>query len=131
MDNQFGLDADYFIKLCRREFSPDVIRNQRPEDLARSFARAARTACAGVLREDEFNWEHLRGYGQLKVGDKIRFTFGDGTVKAMVKDVLNPGTEQEEVIYNLARNFYFITKMALDGSSTHKNVQVRIRRLSQ
>lgn len=131
MDNQYGLDADYFIKLCRREFSPDVVRNQRPEDLARALARADRTACAGVLREDEFNWEHLRTSGQIKIGDKIRFTVGGETTKTMVKEVLHPGTDQEEIIYSLTRNFYFITKMALDGSSTHKNVQVRIRRLPQ
>lgn len=131
MDNQYGLDADYFIKLVRREFSPDVIRNQRPEDLARSFARAARTACAGVLREDEFNWEHLRSTGQIKPGDKLRFTVSGETATARVKDVLNPGTDAEEVIYNLKKNYFFITKMALAGSSTHKSVQVRIRRLPQ
>lgn len=54
MNNAHGLDADYFIRLCAREFSPDVIRNQNPQDLARAFARAARTACAKVLREGEF-----------------------------------------------------------------------------
>ena len=52
--NAHGLDADYFIKLCAREFNPDVIRNQNPKDLARAFARAARTACAEVLKEREF-----------------------------------------------------------------------------
>lgn len=52
--NCYGLDADYFIRLCAREFSPDVIRNQCPADLARAFARAARTACAEVLFEQEF-----------------------------------------------------------------------------
>lgn len=131
MDNQYGLDADYFIKLCKREFSPSVILNQRPEDLARAFARAARTACAGVLREDEFNWEHLRSTGQIQAGDKLRFTISGETVSARVKEVLNPGTDAEEVIYNLKKNYFFITKMALDGSSTHKGVQVRIRPLSQ
>lgn len=54
MNNANGLDADYFIRLCAREFNPDVIRNQNPEDLARAFARAARTACAEVLLEQEF-----------------------------------------------------------------------------
>lgn len=54
MTNEYSLDADYFIKLCAREFTPDVIRNQRPADLARAFARAARTACADVLSETEF-----------------------------------------------------------------------------
>lgn len=55
MNNQYGLDSDYFIRLCAREFNPDVIRNQNPEDLARAFARAARTACAEVLGEAEFS----------------------------------------------------------------------------
>lgn len=54
MLNQHGLDTDYFIRLCAREFNPDVIRNQRPEDIARAFARAAWTACAEVLQEREF-----------------------------------------------------------------------------
>lgn len=54
MTNAYGLDADYFIRLCAREFSPAVIRNQTPECLARAFARAARTACAEVLGEAEF-----------------------------------------------------------------------------
>lgn len=54
MNNQYGLDADYFTRLCVREFNPDVIRNQRPDDLARALARAARTACAAVLLEQEF-----------------------------------------------------------------------------
>lgn len=54
MNNAHGLDADYFIRLCAREFSPEVIRNQNPEELARAFARAARTACAEVLQEREF-----------------------------------------------------------------------------
>ena len=54
MTNQYGLDTDYFIRLCAREFNPDTIRNQRPEDIARAFARAARTACAQVLQESEF-----------------------------------------------------------------------------
>jgi hypothetical protein len=58
--NEYGLDADYFIRLCAREFSPEVIRNQRPDDLARAFARAARTADAEVLLEQEFTSKPLR-----------------------------------------------------------------------
>lgn len=54
MPNEYGLDADYFIRLCAREFNPEVIRNQNPQDLARAFARAAHTACAEVLQEREF-----------------------------------------------------------------------------
>ena len=36
MPNEYGLDANYFIRLCDREFSPEVIRNQNPKDLARA-----------------------------------------------------------------------------------------------
>jgi hypothetical protein len=61
MPNEYGLDADYFIRLCAREFSPEVIRNQNPKDLARAFARAARTACAEVLQEPEFQMTAARG----------------------------------------------------------------------
>lgn len=53
-DNLFGLDADYFIRLFARELNPDVVRNQTPDCLARVLARAARTACAEVLAEPEF-----------------------------------------------------------------------------
>src|SRR5690606_37222440 len=54
MDNAFGLDADYFIRLLARELNPEVVRNQTPSCLARVLARAARTACAEVLAEPEF-----------------------------------------------------------------------------
>lgn len=129
MDNQYGLDADYFTRLCQREFSPEVIRNQRPEDLARAFARAARTACPGVLREEEFNYEHLRGYGQVQVGDKIRFAFNGDVITRRVAEVLNAGTEREEIIYSRKKNFYIVTKMALEGKGHAKNVMIRIRPL--
>lgn len=54
MNNAYGLDADYFIRLFQRELSPDVIRNQKPDDLARVLLRAARTASEKVFREPEF-----------------------------------------------------------------------------
>lgn len=126
-DNQFGLDADYFIRLCAREFNPEVIRNQAPADLARAFARAARTACAEVLREEEFNWEPLSAAGQIRVGDKIRFELSGDTVTRRVKKIIAPGTESEEIIYSEKNNFYLITSMALAGKSSQKNVRVRLR----
>lgn len=57
MDNAYGLDADYFIRLCKREFNDDVIGSQTPSDLARAFARASRTADASVMNEPEFTRE--------------------------------------------------------------------------
>lgn len=130
MKNEHGLDVDYFTRLCAREFNPDVIRRQRPDDLARALARAPRTACSKVLREDEFQWERLDCPGQIIAGDEIRFTLSGKTITARVGEVLNPGTDREEVVYNRRRNHYFITAMAIAGTSTHKGVRVRIRPLS-
>jgi hypothetical protein len=129
MDNQYGLDAEYFNRLFARELAPDVVRNQTPACLARVLLRAARTACPGVLREEEFNYEHLRGYGQVRAGDKIRFTFNGKVVTRRVAEVLHAGTEQEEIIYARKKNFYIITKMALNGGGHAKNVMIRIRPL--
>lgn len=126
-NNQYGLDTSYFTNLCAREFSPQAIANQRPDDLARAFARAARTACAHVLREDEFNWEPLRAAGQIRVGDKIRFELSGDTVTRRVKKIFAPGTEREEIIYSEKKNFYLITSMALAGKSSQKNVRIRLR----
>ncbi|MFI8479675.1 hypothetical protein ACIGCM_03800 [Pseudomonas sp. NPDC078700] len=127
MKNEYGLDTDYFTRLCAREFSPDVIRRQTPADLARALARAARTACADVFREKEFQFVELRNAGQIKAGDELRFKVAGSVINAKAREVLNPGTEHEEVIYNRAKNHYFITAMAINGISTHKNVLVRIR----
>lgn len=127
MNNAFGLDADYFNKLFARELNPEVVANQTPECLARVLARAALTACPGVLREEEFNWRPLHSVGQLQEGDKIRFVLDGKEQTRRVKEVINPGTDKEEVIYNKRRNFYFITRMALDGSSRVKGVMIRIR----
>lgn len=56
-NNAYGLDVDYFQRLCKREFTDDVIRSQTPSDLARAFARASRTADASVMNEPEFTRE--------------------------------------------------------------------------
>lgn len=125
--NAFGLDVDYFNRLFKRELAPAVVANQTPADLARVLMRAARTACPGVIREEEFEFEHLRGFGQLRVGDRIKFELGGKVVRRKVREVLNPGTDLEEVIYSKRHNYYFVTKMALDGSSSHKRVMIRIR----
>jgi len=64
----------------------------------------------------------LKSVGQVKAGDRISFDLGGNRICVIAKEVLNPGTDREEVIYNRKKNFYFITSMALDGTSTHKNV---------
>ncbi|MFP1683388.1 hypothetical protein ACLD0W_12820 [Alloalcanivorax sp. C16-1] len=37
---------------------------------------------------------------------------------------MNCGAAREEIIYNSRQNHYFITAMAVDGSSSHKGVLV-------
>ncbi len=68
-------------------------------------------------------WMKITKPGQLKVGDKLRFTIGDVLHNRMVKRILNAGTDHEEIIYNIGRNYYLITSMAIDGSGSQKNVQ--------
>ena len=50
--NEYGLDVGYFRKLFNRELSS--LRSFRPNELARVLARAAKTADASVLQENEF-----------------------------------------------------------------------------
>jgi hypothetical protein len=50
--NEYGLDMSYFRSLFNRELSS--LKNFRPDELARVLARAARTADASVLQENEF-----------------------------------------------------------------------------
>jgi hypothetical protein len=62
--------------------------------------------------------EWINEPGQLKKGDKIIIVRKNGMAqKERVKEVLNAGTEKEEIIYNKKRNYYFITKLMLDGKS--------------
>lgn len=70
-------------------------------------------------------WQPLTAAGQVSEGDKLSFTIGGKRYNQTVKCVLDAGTDREEVIYNMRKNFYFITSMAIDGSSSHKNVQVK------
>ena len=39
-----------------------------------------------------------------------------------VKEVLNPGTDREEVIYRKKKNWYFITSNVLNGHSRNKEI---------
>lgn len=69
------------------------------------------------------NFQVINNFGQLKKGDLIIIEMNCGKIKAKkVKEVINPNTENEEVIYNMKRNYYFLTKMLLDGNSFVKNV---------
>lgn len=95
-----------------------------PPELAKTIylAMTAHDATA----PDEF-WRPLVMAGQVREGDRLRFTIGDKAFTERAKSILNPGTEAEEVIYDKGKNFYFITSMVLSGSSQHKNVEVAIK----
>jgi len=77
------------------------------------------TAGAAVMA-----WTPVTKPGQVRVGDKLRFTIGDKHYSQRAKLILHAGMEDEEVIYDKGRNFYFITKCVLSGFSNHKNVEV-------
>ncbi len=60
--------------------------------------------------------------GQIKVGDVISMVMAGRRICTSAKEVLNAGTDREEVIYNRKKNHYFITSMVLNGTSNHKEV---------
>lgn len=127
--NEYGLDVDYFTKLCAREFNPSVIRNRRPDDLARALLRAARTACAAVMREEEFEWSQIRAAGEVRAGDKMRIYDARGnTCHFRVRQVLNPGDpEREEIVLNRQRNTHLPTRAILEQTSWAKRALIRNR----
>jgi len=71
------------------------------------------------------DWQPVTASGQVNVGDYISCTVGGVHVCSKVAQVIQPGTDREEVVYNLKKNFYFITAMAIAGTSTHKRLHFR------
>lgn len=67
--------------------------------------------------------ENLTKPGQIKAGDTVLCDFKDKPQKYRVKDVINAGTDKEEILINKKKNIYFITSMAIDGSSWAKKVR--------
>lgn len=65
--------------------------------------------------------------GQIKPGDIIHCEFKGEPCRYIAEEVLHAGTDQEEVIVDLESNKYFITQMAIDGSSWAKKVCVNRR----
>lgn len=68
-------------------------------------------------------WHKVTGPGQVEVGARLRFNIGDKKFSERAKLILNAGAENEEVIYDKGRNFYFITSCVMSGFSNHKNVE--------
>lgn len=71
----------------------------------------------------EAEWQPLQSTGQVHVGDRLKFKVGDKIIEGRAALVLHAGTSLEEVVYDRSNNFYFITAMALDGTSSHKDVE--------
>jgi|GEM_PF-6256636 len=72
---------------------------------------------------DVAQWKPVTGPGQVRVRQRLRFTIGDKAHTATVKEIIKPGTDNEEIVYDRGRNFYFITSMVVSGTSHHKNVE--------
>jgi len=68
-------------------------------------------------------WKRITAPGQVKVGDSLRLTIGDEKFSERVKQIINPGYPDEELIYNKRRNFYVITSNAITNFGSSKNVE--------
>ncbi|WP_313713178.1 hypothetical protein [Pseudomonas sp.] len=69
-------------------------------------------------------WLPLTALGQIQVGDWLSFTVAGSFICAKARLIIAPGTTNEEIVYNLKKNHYFCTDMAIDGTSNHKGVLV-------
>ena len=78
-----------------------------------------------VQRPHVSEWVPLTAPGQIQPGDFLSFTVGGKALCAKAKQVLFAGTDREEIVYNRRQNHYFITAMAVAGTSSHKRVLVR------
>jgi len=58
-------------------------------------------------------WVPITKPGQVKVGDKLRFTLCGDLHNRKARQILNAGTDQEEIIYDVGRNYYLITSWRL------------------
>lgn len=100
-------------------------------ELARQ--QAANLSLLGLLGKAAAarEWTPLTAPGQIAEGDRVRFELSGKPIEARAALVLEPGTDQEEVIYNRKRNHYFVTSMAVDGSSSHKGVMFQRQTTTQ
>jgi len=62
--------------------------------------------------------------GQIKEGDKLKVTYEGERISYNAEKILNAGTDKEEIILHVDSNLYFITSMAIEGTSWAKNVQI-------
>ncbi len=81
-------------------------------------------ASVTITSEERAGLMPLLSAGQLEIGDIVLLTFNGQRRPYDVENVLNPKTDKEEIILDLAENLYFITSMAIDGTSWAKNVMM-------
>ncbi len=62
--------------------------------------------------------------GQIQQGDTIHCEYKGKKQQYVAEEVLDAGTNHEEIIIDVKSNKYFITSMAINGSSWAKNVEV-------
>ncbi|WP_390614233.1 hypothetical protein [Maricurvus nonylphenolicus] len=68
--------------------------------------------------------QKLTAVGQVKALDLIITEYKGIPTPYFAEEVLNPGTDKEEVIVDSRYNKYFITSMAVNGKSWAKNTIV-------
>jgi len=84
----------------------------RPDEYAEQFKAALDQRGSGVQVVP------VTGYGQVQKGDVLLVNRGNEFVAPVeVKDVLQAGTEGEEIILSAAKNVYFIVRKFLAGES--------------
>jgi hypothetical protein len=71
-------------------------------------------------------YEPLEAYGQIQKGDELEITFEETRDLYKVVRVINSGRKDEEILLNHKNNLYFITSMALEGTSWAKDVMICI-----
>ena len=69
------------------------------------------------------HWQSITDFGQMKEGDLILIQQKNGVVfPETVKEIIRHGSENEEIVFSMKQNKYFITKMLLDGESWAQSV---------
>lgn len=67
--------------------------------------------------------KNLTKSGQIENGATVVLANNRSAEVHDVAEVLMPGTDREEILLDVESNLYFITSMAIDGSSWAKDVK--------
>lgn len=118
--------ADAARKLSSEFFNGGIKTNMEIAglwELVKQTDTANPPTTVAIDQEATPHWMPITAPGQVKVGTKLRFTIGDKAHNETAKLILQPGTDQEEIIYNKSRNFYLITSMSIRNEGSQKNVE--------